>query len=124
MKKEIVDITKINNQKTFQELGLNYAILYYIDKVLLLKNVSEINLDKLIEGRVFGETCEVKIFKEFGQLKAVIFKEEKEDEVITSKYILDKNIFKDFKYVKVKKYKEQDEDGQVYISYFRPVELI
>lgn len=125
MKKEIIKIEDVNN-KLLKDLNINEAILYYIDKIELLKNIEDvekIKFDNLLEGILFGINNEIKIIREGNNFKAVVMNEEKEDEYIVAKHLVINERFNNVKTVEIKKYIEDDEDGQAYISYFRPFAL-
>lgn len=125
MKKEIINVEYAIEKKHLEELKVNGYILYYIDKVNVGRDIEEITLENLLEGRIFGEENEIRILREKSELKAILLKDEDSDKenIIKTKHLVIDNKFTDIKKVGIKKYLSEDKDGQVYIEYWRPYML-
>ncbi|MDU1443558.1 MAG: hypothetical protein E6916_08590 [Clostridium cochlearium] len=121
----------VNKEKLLKE-GFKYVLVYFYDKVLLdkLENV-DLNIENIIECRIFNENKEIHIFKVNGKLKAILFNDSKwnKDDIICEEYLTidskkDKNHRRYGKKIKVFQYIDYDEeDGQAYISYTRPYKV-
>lgn len=124
MKQEIIDLEKAKDNKVLKELGIRYAIFYYIDRVEVKKDMEDIDLNNLLEASIFGEKAEIKMFKQKGELKAILNMDEDSDKVIKISHIVRQQKFDGINKVNIKKYIKYDEDGQAYIDYWRPYELV
>lgn len=125
MKIENLKLEEIN-KSLLDDLEIFQGIFYYYDRVEVKKHIDNISFENMIEARMFGKNNEIKVFKTSGKLKASLLKEEPQDKdnILKEEHLVIDNRFGDVKKVKIKKYISEDEDGQVYISYFRPYDLV
>lgn len=120
----------VNKKKLLKE-GFKYVLVYFYDKVLLdkLENI-DLNIENIIECRMFNESKEIHIFKVNGKLKAVLFNDSKwnEEDKVLEEYLTidskkDKNYRRYGQKIKVFQYIDYDDDDQAYISYTRPYKV-
>lgn len=123
-----LDIGQLLDRDILKALGLEAAIIYCYDEIISDK-VENLNLDmdNIIEARIFNEDKELRIWRDEKDLKGSIFKEVNEiSPPIEEEYILYPR--KDQGYnptsLIVKKYLDYDPDGQAYIGYVKPAKLI
>jgi hypothetical protein len=120
MKTKIINIEDALNKDFLKSLGLEYALIYNFDGVIV-DFLDEVKIDKrkLLEARFFNEKEEVHIFKEC-DLKSVYMIEDG-DKYSDEKYILANKYGKG---MTVRNYFSFDDDGQAYISYTRPISIV
>lgn len=123
-----IDINKLLNKDFLKSLELEEAIIYCYDEIITdkVENLS-LDIDNILEARIFNEAMELRIWRDEGELKGTVFKEINEISTpIEEEYILYPRK-KEYSYpgkLIVKKYIDYDEDGQAYISYVKPSKLI
>ena len=120
-----IDILSLLNRDTLKVLKMESAIVYCYDEIVTC-NVEDINieLDNVIEARIFNETSEIKIWRDDDTIRGAIFKEiDTNIFPIDDEYILHdrKNVGEK---LKIKKYISFDDNGQAYISYNKPSKFI
>ena len=122
-----VDIEKARDSVFLLENDLDYALLYYFDKVVLSKTTAvNIDFSKLIEAKIFGKGKMLHIFKR-DEFEAVMFDDSKMDEKLVieeENYLINNEYFIRAKKICIKKYIDFDEDGQAFIAYARPYSLL
>ncbi|MGV8145510.1 MAG: hypothetical protein ACLKAK_04965 [Alkaliphilus sp.] len=122
-----VGIEKIKDTAFLLEQNLDYALLYYFDKVVLRKTIGMgRDFSKLIEAKIFGQDKMLHIFKR-DEFEAVLFDDNTFDErfiIEEENYLIKNENFMEAKKICIKKYIDFDEDGQAFIAYTRPYKLI
>ena len=123
-----LDITNLLNKNILKTMGLESAIIYCYDGIITERvNDLALDLDNIMEARIFNENSELRIWRDYDLIKGSIFREEdKSIEPIIEQFILyprNKNGYNPEKLV-VKKYIDYDDDAQAYISYVKPSKLI
>lgn len=132
LKKEFekdLEVDKFLSQRDLLKELFEYAIVYNYDSVLVdkLKNI-EIDMENLIETRMFNKEKEIRFRCEDGKIEGVIVVEEGD---LPNEAFIEKDYFlyrrenqSEASKLKTREYIECDEDGQAYIGYVRPVELM
>lgn len=113
------------NKDILKTLGLESMIIYCYDKIISDKVENlDVELDNILEARIFNETSELRLWKEDKEVKGSIFKEIS-DNSIYEELLLYPRVGNEnnLKRLAVKKYIDYDNDGQAYISYIKPSKL-
>ena len=111
--------TEILDSIDFKEELQKYknALIMNISDMLLKRTVdiSDMNLDEVVDARLFSETGELHIFNDDGKMRFVRVTDEEDDTSIEEAYIIGnrKNVIG--KRILVKKYINFDDDGQAYV---------
>lgn len=107
----------------YKALGLQYRIIYNFDSVEIGRiDDFEIDLDNIIEARLFNENIEIDFRIDEEKIEGNIFIDNGERELF-----VEENFYlrgSEFNRLKVKKYIKFDEDNQGYIYYLKPCELL
>lgn len=121
---EKIEGNKLQNKEFLNDLSLEYAIEYFIDRVKVGAFNGEVKLEDLIEGRYFSGSKELRVIKGNSGFIANLVTHEDMDETIMVEHLVIDNKFGDIKKVQLKKYIDYDNDGQGFIKYTRPCKLV
>ncbi|GAU79968.1 hypothetical protein [Fusibacter sp. 3D3] len=114
--------------KVYREEKYQYVLLYYFDRIIFepIESISEISLEYLIQGWVFGPKHQIQIYKDHSGLNAFEFdaKRDGENFLMTEEQILDSRFKHLGKAIVVNKYYVKDEDGQVFMDYQQLVDVV
>lgn len=123
-----IDIPRLLDKELLKSLGLDSAIIYCYDEIITDKVGNlDLDVDNIMEARIFNENKELRIWRDEEVLRGSVFKEANEVTTpIEEEYILYPRKEKGFNPSKlvVKKYIDYDQDGQAYVSYVKPSKLI
>ncbi len=120
-------IEKIVNKETLKEIGFKYGIVYNFDCVESdeIENIN-LDIDNIIEARIFDEKREIRIFRDDDNCYGTIFIENGDANYIEKTSLLyprDKKRQYPEKMTS-RRYIDYDYDSQAYIRYTKPSKLI
>lgn len=119
--------TILQDKLFYENIGIKYGIIYNFDSVKFGKiDDLKIDLDNIIEARLFSEDMEIDIRINENKIEGSIFIDNEDN-----KYVINQNLkIRDsehknieYKTLKIKKYVRFDDDNQGYIFYVKPCEL-
>lgn len=114
---------KLADNSLYKALGINYGIIYNFDSVQI-DSIDEIvlDMDNIIEARLFGENLEIDIRVDEGNIIGNIAIDSGRSEFIKEETFYLRG--SKYEKLRVKNYIALDEDNQGYIFYMKPCELL
>lgn len=100
----------------------DYALIYQMSDVIFDKvvNIPTILWDEIVEAYFFNEKCQLHIYNDECELKAVEFNESSgEMKKIEKIYDISRKFAKIGSRIKIVEYLDNDEDGQIFVAYTR-----
>ncbi len=106
--------------KLYLDPKYKYVLLYYYDKIIFepISSISDVDLNYLVQGWIFGEWCQAFIFKRKDEILCKIsdYSERKNDLIYQEKQILDSRFSNIGQALLIKKFGKPDDDGQVQVD--------